>query len=381
MHVLIAVLHRPIEPTGVCRHAVNLAQCLADTDKVTKITLVIGSWQQDYFKRAFALDSPKIDLIMVDFKNNSRSRNLWFLFGLSKLAKRLNPDIVHLSFPIPFFRQFFACPVVATIHDFYPYEFPENFGYPNVWFNRWFLKQCIENSDGLSCVSEITLKNLYKYFPNVFLKHDTAVIYNYVDFKGIEPTIPQNIDRKNLNSFLLCVGQHRKNKNLDRLIQAYFQLRQNGQLKDTTKLIIIGANGPETQKLHALIETLNLKELVLLESSIDDRALCWLYQNCELFVIPSNTEGFCLPLAEAIYFSCRVVCSDIPIFREIGAEDCTYFQLEENSIENLQLAIADTLKQSPTRDRTLANYHFSKANIATKYLQLYCQVIQNYFDR
>ncbi|MGL5807364.1 MAG: glycosyltransferase family 4 protein [Xenococcaceae cyanobacterium] len=370
MHVLIAVLHRSIEPTGVCRHAVNLAQCLADTDKVTKITLVIGSWQQDYFKRAFALDSPKIDLIMVDFKNNSRSRNLWFLFGLSKLAKRLNPDIVHLSFPIPFFRQFFACPVVATIHDFYPYEFPENFGYPNVWFNRWFLKQCIENSDGLSCVSEITLKNLYKYFPNVFLKHDTAVIYNYVDFKGIEPTIPQNIDRKNLNSFLLCVGQHRKNKNLDRLIQAYFQLRQNGQLKDTTKLIIIGANGPETQKLHALIETLNLKELVLLESSIDDRALCWLYQNCELFVIPSNTEGFCLPLAEAIYFSCRVVCSDIPIFREIGAEDCTYFQLEENSIENLQLAIADTLKQSPTRDRTLANYHFSKANIATKYLQL-----------
>ena len=45
MHILIAALHRPTKPTGVCRHAVNLAQCLADTDEVDKVTLVIGAWQ------------------------------------------------------------------------------------------------------------------------------------------------------------------------------------------------------------------------------------------------------------------------------------------------------------------------------------------------
>jgi glycosyltransferase involved in cell wall biosynthesis len=375
MHVLIAVLHRPIEPTGVCRHAVNLAQCLADTDKVTKITLIIGSWQQDYFKRAFSLESPKIDLIIVDFKNNSRSRNIWFLFGLPKLARQLHADIVHLSFPIPFFRQFFACPVIATIHDFYPYEFSENFGYPNVWFNRWFLKQCIENSDGLSCVSEITLKNLHKYFPKTSLKTESTVIYNYVDFSRLKSVIPQNIPRNNLNSFLLCVGQHRKNKNLDRLIQAYFQLKQNGRLKDTTSLIIIGANGPETDKLCALIDRLNLKESVVLESSIDDRTLCWLYQNCELFVIPSNTEGFCLPLAEAIYFSCRVVCSDIPIFKEIGSNDCTYFQLEENSLQNLVQTI-DSRLNLPRPDLALDKYRFTRKKIADRYLQLYSKVMK-----
>lgn len=28
MHILIAALHRPTDPTGVCRFAANLARCL-----------------------------------------------------------------------------------------------------------------------------------------------------------------------------------------------------------------------------------------------------------------------------------------------------------------------------------------------------------------
>lgn len=375
MHVLIAALHRPIEPTGVCRHAVNLARCLASTNEITKITLVIGKWQLNYFKTAFVLDSLKIDLISVDIKNSSLSRNIWFLWGLSKLAHQLHPDLVHLSFPIPFFRFLFACPVVTTIHDFYPYEYPENFGYPNVWFNRWFLKQCIENSDGFSCVSEITLKNLYKYFPNTSLNKQAAVVYNYVDFSQVTSSIPTSIDTKKLDSFILCVGQHRQNKNLDLLIQAYCQLNRKNQINSKTKLVIVGANGPETNKLKDSIDRFNLKQLVLLVSSLDDITLKWLYQNCELFVIPSSTEGFCLPLAEAIYFSCKVVCSDIPIFREIGSNDCIYFQLEEDSVQNLVKAIADTFNKT-NYNQAIDNYRFAKEKITVQYLELYSKIIQ-----
>ena len=36
MHVLIAALHRPVKPTGVCRHAANLARCLAAKPDVSK---------------------------------------------------------------------------------------------------------------------------------------------------------------------------------------------------------------------------------------------------------------------------------------------------------------------------------------------------------
>ena len=136
MHILIPALHRPTEPTGVCRHAANLVLCLADRENIHQITLVVGTWQKDYFKRIFSLHLPKIQQTVVDIQNTSLSRNRWFMFGLPKLANQLQVDMVHLSFPLPFVRQWFKMSVVATLHDLYPFECPENFGYPQVLFNQ-----------------------------------------------------------------------------------------------------------------------------------------------------------------------------------------------------------------------------------------------------
>ncbi|BAZ22564.1 putative glycosyltransferase [Kalymmatonema gypsitolerans NIES-4073] len=370
MHILISALHRPSKPTGVCRHAVNLAQCLADTDQVTKVTLVVGAWQKDYFEKSFTIYSEKIKLFSVDIKNNSVFRNIWFLFNLPKLAKQLHCDIVHLSFPLPFVRSLFPCPVVSTIHDMYPYECPENFGYPNVIFNQLFLKQCINNSDGLSCVSKRTFEYLKNYFPGIEQRKKTTVVYNYVNFSHLEPRIPNGIESSINAPFLLSVAQHRKNKNLDILIQAYSLLLKNNQLKGSTKLILVGSSGPETENICQQIRALSLQDRVLMLSSIDDDELCWLYQNSELLVLPSSSEGFCLPLAEALYLSCKVVCSDIPIFREIGSSNCTYFELQGERVQNLSQAIICSLAL-PHDDNIYPDSRFSKEKIANQYLILY----------
>jgi glycosyltransferase involved in cell wall biosynthesis len=367
MHILIAALHRPTKPTGVCRHAANLAQCLADTPEVSKVTLIVGTWQKDYFEQFF--HSPKIQLITVDIKNSSLARNIWFLFGLPKLVKHLNPDIVHLSFPFAFLRPLFPCPIVSTIHDLYPYEKPEVFGYPNVIFNRLFLKQCIEHSDGLTCVSKSTLSSLKSYFPKTQTLKPITVIYNYVDFSNIVAEPPHNLDISDHDSFLLCVAQHRKNKNIDLLIQSFSFLKKNGYLKDETKLIVVGSTGPETESLVNQIQNLSLQDQVLLIHAIKDRELCWLYQKCEIFVAASSQEGFCLPLAEALYFSCQVVCSDIPIFREIGSSSCCYFDVERDTVKNLSQAIISTLEQPV--NRTANDLQFSKLDVANQYLKFY----------
>ncbi len=368
MHILIAALHRPTKPTGVCRHAANLAECLADTEQVNRVTLVIGVWQKDYFQTSFNLSSKKIKIVYIDIKNSSFSRNAWFMYGLAKLAKQLKSDIIHHSFPLPFIRSLCSCPVVTTIHDLYPYEFPENFGYPNVLFNQLFLKQCIQNSDGLSCVSHQTSESLTKFFPYVDKHKKTAVVYNYVDFSNVEPRVPQNISYSINTPFLLAVAQHRKNKNLNILIQSYSLLLKNNYLQ-SIKLVLVGSPGPETENLCNLIDTLSLKDSVHMLSSIDDEELCWLYKNCKLLVIPSSTEGFCLPLAEALYLGCKVVCSDIPIFKEIGNLNCTYFNLESEPVKNLTEAIHNIIQTD--LEKTSPDYRFSKEKVAFQYLNLY----------
>ena len=375
MHILVVALHRPIEPTGVCRHAANLTRCLVEKAEITQVTVVTGIWQQDYFQNIFFSDLKKIKIVGIDIENTSLSRNFWFLFGLPKLVKHLQPDLVHLSFPLPLFRWSFACPIVATIHDLYPYKIPENFGRYRALLNRLFLRQCIWNSDALVCVSQATLADLNCYFPQLIAKRkNVQVIYNFVDFDRIEPKPIAMLEHKSDRPFILCVGQHRKNKNIDLLIQSYALLRNECQIDDRTRLVIVGSIGPETENLKQSIDQLSLEDSVLMLSAIDDNELCWLYQNCLLFVIPSALEGFCIPLVEALYFSCKVVCSDIPVFKEIGSSSCVYFDLEGDPVGNMAQSIARALTTAvPTATNECDR--FTKTKSATEYLNLYLTLL------
>ena len=376
MHILIPVLHRPDKPTGVCRHAANLARCLANLPAVQRVTLVTGNWQKSYFEVGFNLTSPKIELMGIEMNNTSISRNLWFLFGLPKLVRQINPDLVHLSFPLPFVRQWFNSPVVATVHDLYPYECPENFGFPQVWFNRLFLSQCIHNTTGITCVSEITLKVLKSYFEKVISKKKVSVVYNYVDLSSIKPKPPHTPLLDDNSNFLLTVAQHRKNKNLDILIKAYNLLLQQNKLKPESRLVIVGSSGPETEKILNLIQTHSLQKKVILLDSIKDAELCWLYKECQLFVIPSSTEGFCLPLVEALSLNAKVLCSDIPIFREVcSASNCEYFRLDfdldHNLVQNLAEKIVEKVSDRDINLSSAPDLRFTQDSVARQYWDFY----------
>lgn len=375
MHIVIAALHRPNKPTGVCRHAVNLALCLAGKPQISKVTLLVGAWQREYFLKAFNLDAEKIQLRDIAIKNSSINRNLWFLLGLPRIINQLQPDLVHLSFPLPFLRPLFRVPVVSTIHDVYPYECPENFGYPNVLFNQWFLQQCIHNSDGLACVSKTTLGQLNIFFPWVSSNKKSTVLYNYVDFEQVQAACPDNQGEWD-HPFILCVAQHRKNKNLDVLIKAFSTLIVRKHLPSNARLVLVGSTGPETDNLILLSQQSGLHDRIHMLSAISDAQLRWLYENCQLFVMPSSTEGFCIPLVEAISLSCSIVCSEIPIFRELGLGESTFFDLTNNPIEHLVDAIVETLAkvQSSTCQPVT---RFSKEATANQCLLFYADILHH----
>jgi glycosyltransferase involved in cell wall biosynthesis len=375
MHILIAALHRPTSPTGVCRVAANLARCLIDRVEISQITIVIGKWQAHYFESLLEILNDKIKIISIDINNTSIARNFWFLFNLPKLARQQQVDLVHLSFPLPFVRSLFSCPVVVTIHDLYPYQFPANFGYKQAVFNKLFLQQCISQSDAITCVSQTTWKALIDYFPNLQKQNKiTTVIYNFVDFSQVHDKPSQDFQEKFKFPFILCVAQHRKNKNIDLLIKSYDVLKTEKNIDPLIRLVLVGSPSTETAALNTLIKDRSLIESIQILSSIDDNELCWLYQNCQLFVMPSSVEGFCIPVVEALSFSCNVICSNIDIFKEIGKTDCTYFDLTTNPIQNLSKAIQKTLSVGKTL-KTNNLLRFSKVIIANQYTEFYSKII------
>src|SRR5512142_2403916 len=102
MHILIPAVSRFTQLTGICRHAINHAKAVCDLPG-TRATLLIGAWQQKYFRAS--LSSASVDLAIADCNNTSFSRNYWYSRTLPQLASRMHADLVHLAYPVPIRRS------------------------------------------------------------------------------------------------------------------------------------------------------------------------------------------------------------------------------------------------------------------------------------
>ena len=368
MNLLITAISSATGPSGICRHAYNLVRCAASRRDVFQITLALGRWQELYFKNSFDLKTVRVNIAPINISNNALARNVWYLRELPKLAQEVAADIVHLSFPAPIRRSAMRCPVVLSLHDLYPYDEPNNFGFPKVFFNRVFLQQCLKEVDCVACVSEITISRLKMRFPRV-AHRKSLVVHNCVTIGASQAVIPARKRRE----FALMVAQHRANKNIPLALQAFEELLQRKEVGKHASLLLVGNHGPETAAIRALIGQRSLEESVELIDGVSDGELKWLYANCKFVMAPSSMEGFGLPVAEGLFCGSRVVCSDIPAFREIGGDACHYFDLHAESGSHAMVeAICNALAEPPRPAKRLER--FVLENVAKEYAALYVQL-------
>jgi glycosyltransferase involved in cell wall biosynthesis len=181
-----------------------------------------------------------------------------------------------------------------------------------------------------------------------------------------EPVLPVGQQ----GNFVLIVAQHRANKNILLALKVFEELLRRKSIDQHASLLLVGNQGPETTAIRSLIEQRSLEASVKLINGVTDGELRWLYENCEVLMVPSSMEGFGLPVAEGLFCGCRVVCSDIPAFREIGGDACSYFDLHEESDSSAMVeATCKALSGPPRRAKRLER--FLPENIAREYAALY----------
>src|SRR4030042_2824557 len=76
-----------------------------------------------------------------------------------------------------------------------------------------------------------------------------------------------------------------------------------------------------------------------------DQQLAGLYKNAEYLLFPSLEEGFGLPGLEAMALGCPVICSDLPVFKEIYQDAPLYFKPRDID------SMADTLEKGLKRTK------------------------------
>jgi glycosyltransferase involved in cell wall biosynthesis len=365
--IVIAAASFASNISGLQRHAFNVTRCLLPQSEIAELHLVVAPWQRALVRRAGLEPDPRLTVHVAEMGRSSLSRNLWYYRRLPELAAELQADLVHLTYPMPVNRGAFHCPTVVTLHDLYPYEIPMNFGFPKFLFNRAVLQQCLRNADAIACVSQITATRLKQYAPTSVCQKALR-IYNCVE---PESAVAAHSPIRSLQDepFMLCIAQHRRNKNIPLLIRTFDRLLHSGQINPKMQLAVIGIGGPETDKIHQLISGSGLTHKVHLLEGLSEAELQWCYRQCEILVAPSITEGFGLPVAEGLLAGCRIVCSDIPAHREVGDGHCRFVPLEEDAEKRLAAAIVCALHDPKPHPMLLPK--LSAPVLAEEYVDLY----------
>ena len=370
MHLLIVSVSAATSPTGVCRHAANLARGMLACSAVQKITMLTGDWQEDYFRDAFNLKSERLEIRRVPIRNQSMARNLWYLHGLPMAARACNADIVHFAYPIPLFRSAYEAPVIVSLHDLYPFDIPRNFG-RRAWLNRAILNLCLQNADAIACVSEETRARMHEIYPTINTEKITVVPNSICLSREFHHMcLPDTIRNY---PFFICVAQHRPNKNLPLLLRSFRLALDRNILPVNARLVIVGQDGPDTHLLHQAVRQSDIEDRVLFLQGITDTLLLSLYENCELVIAPSLFEGFGLPVAEALAAGSRIVCSDIPAFRSMGASHCFFFNPMDTSGESLLIAMREAMKAQ--HRPTISSAGLDSQEAAAMYLALYFRLL------
>ena len=213
---------------------------------------------------------------------------------------------------------------IVVIHDNLFWKHPKN--YPKIWRN-YFIKLIQWGINSKSII--ITTSNYSKVgLQPLFKKNKIYPVYQSSENFSTQKT------NYNGKKYILHVGTFEKRKNLLTLVKAFKKLKD--ELKVDYKLVLVGStyiNGDNKVllKIEKYIAEHNLFSSILMPGYIDKNKVLYFYNNSLMYVFPSIDEGFGIPLIEALKLKVPVICSDIPIFREIADDSVLYFK-KENEI-------------------------------------------------
>jgi glycosyltransferase involved in cell wall biosynthesis len=126
-------------------------------------------------------------------------------------------------------------------------------------------------------------------------------------------------DHHQARRYILHVGSTIPRKRIGVLLQVLAGVR-----KVATDVRLLRVGGPLMPGQRALAETLGVMDAIVELPFMDRPALASLYRRASLVVLPSDREGFGLPIVEAMACGTPVVASAIPALQEIGGSAATY---------------------------------------------------------
>jgi glycosyltransferase involved in cell wall biosynthesis len=232
---------------------------------------------------------------------------------LPGLIRRSGTSLVHFQFYV----TPLVCPVpsVVTVHDTIYSRYPEILPKWRQALYRLFMKRSMDQARYVICPSQSTADDIRRFFPSVE-QSKLKVVYNGVETRFEPPDVADREKAKAAlglpESYVMYLGNHRKHKNLGRLIRAFSKVA--GDVPHM--LVMPPAEGKGSDETLQAISECGIAGRVAFHK-MPDESLPLFYGLADAFVFPSLYEGFGLPPLEAMASGTPVVCSDSSSLPEV----------------------------------------------------------------
>lgn len=279
-------------------------------------------------------------------------RYLWTQLGLAAATWQERLDVLWVpAHTLPVLRRP-GLRTVVTIHGLEYQWLPE---YQN-WLQRWYLplstKYAAKAADRLIAVSHFTKDQLEEELRVESEK--IAVVWEGVEAEdkssrvrtGIEETL--SVYGLEKERYFLFMGSLQPRKNLPALIRAFAEF---ARARSEYRLVISGGKGWLTKEIFMAPAKYGVQEKVIFAGRVSEEVKWRLYQGAVGYVQPSWTEGFGLPVLEAMAIGVPVIVSDGGALPEVVDEAGLVVKLGEGFVGKLVAAMERVVREPKLRKR------------------------------
>jgi glycosyltransferase involved in cell wall biosynthesis len=266
---------------------------------------------------------------------------LWNLYKLCRSAAAVNPHFPGLELiPLALLRRMRLCPtLILSVHGNDIVQADQSSGWQRLAY-RWLFR----SADCVVACSRSLADSVRRISP----KARAIAVWNGVDCTPREPHL-----RPIPDPYLLCVAKFIEKKGHDVLLQAYSRVRNH---RPDLHLVLVGADGPEQERITALIREMNLSNCVHLQVGIPhDEVWNWMH-HAECFVLASRNEPFGLVLLEAAVVHLPVVSTRVDGVPEIISDNVHGLLCDSGNSAQIADAVLRITSDRSLRDRLVAAF-------------------------
>lgn len=227
---------------------------------------------------------------------------------------RLWLNIGHTGLDLPGLADWVAAAAlrpVLMVHDLIPITHPQYCRDGEAARHHRRMSNLLAIGYGLIGNSQATIDSLAS-----FANSNGAALPPFLVAWPGTPHLPLPARHSHCNDFVI-LGTIEGRKNHRLLLDVWAQLvARYGEA--APRLLIIGRRGWACNDVLARLDAGGFGSRVLEVGPLDDAGIAHYLAGARALLFPSYAEGYGLPLIEALASRVPVICSDLPVFREIG---------------------------------------------------------------